>query len=148
MTGRAIEAGIKVWGGRIYLAGCNGAIVAGVTHVTHNVRTIMIDCSRGECCGVMTNTAILIGRNMRQQGFRRRESSCMAGGTVIYDTGMIKSSRQESCGLMADATVLESWHMTGGFSGCSGSIVTGGTTISDSCVIELGTGKSGRVMTN
>ena len=107
----------------------------------------MIEGRRFEGTRVMTDTAILIGRNMADI-FRRREAGSVTGCTVIYDADVIEGCRLKARGLVAVSAITVGRHMAGVFSDGGISIVTRSTGIivTDQLVIKLGTGKGRGVM--
>ena len=123
----AVQAGRKVGRDGIYHA------FRGITIVTGNAivgDAGMIERRRFEGTRIMTDTAILIGRNMADI-FRRREAGGVTGCTVIYDADVIKGCRLKARGLVAVPAITVGRHMPGVFSDGGISIVARRTGIVD-----------------
>lgn len=105
----------------------------------------MIESRRSEGARVMTNTAVLIGRDMT--GFLRRgKTSIVAGAAVVHYARVTEGCGLKTGGLVAVDAIAVSWHMEIGLSGCGRTIVAADTVIHDSLVLEGGSGKVGGVM--
>jgi hypothetical protein len=107
----------------------------------------MIESRWFEDARVMTDTAILIGRDMI--GFLRRGKPGIVTGTaVIHDAHVIKGGRLKACGLMAVPAITVGRYMEIRFPGGGNAIVARLADIIDidKLVIKAGTGKGRSVM--
>ena len=105
----------------------------------------MIESRWFEDARVMTDTAILIGRDMISY-LRRCKPSIVTGTAVIHDTRVTKTRRFKAGGLMAVDAITVGRHMEIGFPGSGSTVVAAHTVIQDSLVFEGGTGKGGCVV--
>jgi len=105
----------------------------------------MIESRWFEDARVMTDTAILTGRDMT--GFLGyRETGVMTGRAVIHDARVTESRRLKAGGLMAVDAIAGGRYMEIGFPGSGSTVVAAHTVIQDSLVFEGGTGKGGCVV--
>ena len=109
----------------------------------------MIESRRFEDARVMTDTAVLIGRDMI--GFLRRcKTSIVTGTAVIHYARVTEGRRLKAGGLVAVPAITVGRYMEIRFPGGAKAIVTRLTDIidTDKLVIEPGTGKGRSVMTH
>jgi hypothetical protein len=105
----------------------------------------MIESRRFEDARVMTDTAILVSRDMI--GFLRRcKTSIVTGTAVIHDTRVTEGRRLKAGSLMTIDAISVGWHMEVVFARGGNTVVAAHTVIYDSLVFERGTGKGGGVM--
>ena len=105
----------------------------------------MIESRWFEDARVMTDTAILIGRDMI--GFLRRgKPSIVTGTAVIHYARVTESRRLKAGGLVAVDAIAVGRYMEIVFSGRRSAIMTGHTVIGDALVFKRGAGKRRRVM--
>ena len=107
----------------------------------------MIESRWFEDARVMTDTAILIGRDMI--GFLRRgKPSIVTGTAVIHDAHVIKGRRLESGSDMADAAIVIGRHVEIGLAGGGEAVVAACAIVDDTLVFETGIGEFRRHMTD
>jgi len=142
MTGDTIQIGWKM-------------VRHGIHHTSRRITIVarnaiirdagMIESRWFEDARVMTDTAILIGRDMI--GFLRCGKPCIVTGTaVIHYARVTESRRLKAGGLVAVDAIAVGGHMEIVFSGRRSAIVTGHTVIGDALVFKRGTGKGRGVM--
>ncbi len=100
-------------------AGCGNTMARRA--VVHN--TGVIERGRDEAPGVMTDTTILIGRNM-VDCFACGQASVMTRRAVVNDADVIERCRQKTRGHVAAAAIAVGRHMVVGFSWSGIAIVT------------------------
>ena len=107
----------------------------------------MIEGRRFESVRGMTDTTILIGRDMIDF-FRRSKTGIVTGCAVIHDASVTKGRRLETGSLMAVPAITGSRYMEIRFSGGGNAIVARLANIidTDKLVIKPGTRKGRRVM--
>ena len=142
MTGDTIQVGWKMVRHGVPLASRRITIVARNAIIGD---AGMVESRRFEDARVMTDTAILIGRDM--SGFLRRcKTSIVTGTAVIHYARVAEGCRLEAGGLVAVDAIAAGRYMEIGFPGSGSTVVATHTVIYDSLVFELGTGKGGCVM--
>ena len=89
-------------------------------------------------CGSMTSGAIQAGLNMRRigLGIHAGGRNSMARRTIIDDTGMVESCRDETNRIMADTTVLIGRNMIEFFRGGETAIMARDAVVHDPCMIK------------
>ena len=124
--------------------GCNvGTMLTGRGHPVAG-RAVVDDAGvikhrTDERAGVVTDTAILVGRDMADR-FADCEHVVMTRAAVVDDAGMIKRRRNKAGGHVAGIAVVTGRHMVWWW--ClapgSGAVVTGRTVIHDTAVVKPG----------
>jgi hypothetical protein len=116
------------------LAGCIGAVVAGLATVTNNARTVMIDKRVGEIGRVVAYGTVPAGVLMNRrishpQGTEQNKigAAVMARRTIISDIDMAEYRRPESGNRVAIVTILIRWQMVG----CPNQLRLGGKEAAD-----------------
>jgi len=119
----------------VVLAGRGDPVTGGT--VVHDACVIEHCANKG--AGIMTDTAILIGRHMGQR-FADGEHIVMTGAAIIHDACMIERCRFEAGGHVAVIAILVGRHVVrwrGLAPGCR-TIVARITVVNDTRVIESG----------
>ncbi len=126
-----------------------GAVFAGRSHPVTGRAVVddpgMIEPCANEAAGRVTNTAVLIGRNVAGR-FTDREHIIVARAAIIYDTCMTKACRDKACGNVTNIAILIGRHMVRWrrLASGRGAVVARRTTIDNTRVIEMGAGEGGR----
>ena len=126
------------------LAGC-GHAVAGRAVVDD---TGVIEHRADERTGVVTDTAILVGRYMANR-FSDREHAVVTRTAIVDNSGMIKRRRYESRGHVTHVAVITGRYMIRrrGFTLGRRTVMAGCAVVNDAGMIESGAGKCRRDMT-
>lgn len=123
-------------GHRVYLTGCGIAIMAGIAVV--GTAGVMRPGAAGEGCRGMAEIAVQTGGYMR--GNRVCLTCCgitvMAGLAAIGDAGVIEGRRDETSGIVTDATILGGRDVARIFRCGETSTVTRRAVIDDACMVE------------
>ena len=107
----------------------------------------MIEHSADKGAGVMTDTAVLIGRHVVGR-LADGKDIIVAGAAVIHDACVAERCRYEAGRHVAGITIFIRWHVVGrwGLSSCGGAIVARITIAGDTRMVESGTGEGRRDM--
>ena len=135
----AIQAGRDVRRHCIRHAGGRVAVVTGSTIIDD---AGMVEVCRDKAGRGMTDSAILVGRNVIGR-FGRGKACVVARGAVIDDAGVIETGRPESGCLMAVHAIAVGRNVAGVLTLYGDAVMAGRTVVDDALVVEKGLGKGG-----